>query len=183
MNERQIKNALRVRFAMKPRLSIVEELPVCGHSARADFVTIGKTLSGYEIKSDRDSLTRLADQIKYYDQVFELSSIVAAERHIKSVRQILPAHWGVIRISNSASQQFETLQEPTLSPNLCGTSILELLWTDELLSIVANQGWTGVRKSWGREKLRTFIAARSTPQQAIQFAIVEMKLRQHWRAA
>lgn len=183
MNEREIKQKFRAAFALQPDSLLIEELPLCRHSARADLAVVGRTISGYEIKSDRDNLSRLENQIQFYAQVFEFSTLLVAERHFETATKLLPAHWGIILVMGAGAQTFAKKRKATKSPDLCSESILELLWTDELLNIIADCGWTGVRKSWSRGKLRSFIASRIAPADAIASACVHMKLRRNWRAA
>src|SRR4051812_34115152 len=73
---------------------LFEELPLC-RTARADVAAVNCSLRGYEIKSENDTLNRLPLQIPFYDRVFDFSVIVAAEKHLKYARKIVPQHWGI----------------------------------------------------------------------------------------
>ena len=74
---------------------IVEELGLCRGTARVDIAVVNGQLSGYEIKSDRDTLSRLPAQMATYSRVFDTMTAVVAERHLGSTKAIIPDWWGV----------------------------------------------------------------------------------------
>lgn len=49
-----------------PDTTLIEELGLCQGLARIDLATVGGVLHGYEIKSNRDRLSRLASQAETY---------------------------------------------------------------------------------------------------------------------
>ena len=183
MNERVIKQKLRSELIIPESATIVEELQLCGHCARADFAVIDNTIRGFEIKSEKDNLSRLENQIGYYDQVFEFSTLVAAEKHLSAARQILPSHWGLIAVKANATIRLVSKRKAKRNKRLSSESILELLWMDELLEIVASKGLHGTRKSWGRGKLRSMIAANLTEAETLECASAQIRVRRNWRAA
>src|SRR5437660_3724885 len=62
---------------------------------RADIVVINGTMTGYEIKSDQDSLVRLAEQVDAYNRVFDHAAVVVGSRHSRSVMSAVPPFWGI----------------------------------------------------------------------------------------
>src|SRR4051794_28800137 len=78
-----------------PHTLVLNELGLRHGEFRADIAVINGSLTGYEIKSDRDSLVRLVDQVKAYDSVFDHASVVVGCRHARSVASLLPPHWGI----------------------------------------------------------------------------------------
>lgn len=69
-----------------------------GFSGRADLCVIpdgGRSIS-YEIKTDKDSLSRLAHQIRMYDHCFAERVLATTPRHVVGALQLLPEAWGVI---------------------------------------------------------------------------------------
>ena len=174
MNERAIKQKLRSELIVPESATIVEELQLCSHSARADLAVIDNTIRGFEIKSEKDSLSRLENQISYYDQVFEFSTLVAAEKHLGVARQILPSHWGLISVKQNAPIRLVGKRKAKRNNRFSSEAILELLWMDELLEIVASKGLLGTRKSWGRGKLRSLIAANLTPAETLECASAQI---------
>lgn len=69
-----------------------------GFSGRADLCVIpdsGRSI-GYEIKTEKDSLTRLAHQVRMYDHCFAERVLATTPRHVVGALQLLPETWGVI---------------------------------------------------------------------------------------
>jgi hypothetical protein len=50
---------------------------------------------GYEIKSDRDTLARLPNQIAAYELCFDTMTMVVGKRHLAKCRATLPEWWGI----------------------------------------------------------------------------------------
>jgi hypothetical protein len=69
--DRDIRPALVSRLqavhAEDPRTHIIDELPICQMRARADLAVVNGEITGFEIKSDVDRLTRLATQVGFMD--------------------------------------------------------------------------------------------------------------------
>jgi hypothetical protein len=63
---------------------LISELPLAGTSVRADLVALSEPneLLGIEVKSDRDSLTRLQRQLDTYNEYFDQVVLVVGERHV-----------------------------------------------------------------------------------------------------
>lgn len=68
-------------------------------SCKADLVILNGTATVYEIKSERDSLTRLASQVESYKRVFAAVNVIASESHIEGIRRILPNDVGIMCLS------------------------------------------------------------------------------------
>lgn len=65
----------------------------------ADVVVLNGTGTVYEIKSERDSLARLQEQVLGYRDVFASVCIIAGENHIGSILDTIPEDVGVIKLS------------------------------------------------------------------------------------
>jgi hypothetical protein len=66
---------------------------------KADLAILNGTSTVYEIKSERDSLTRLEKQVASYSKVFSRVYVIAGEQHIESVLRLIPADVGVLRLN------------------------------------------------------------------------------------
>ena len=89
-------------------------------SAIADVMMIlPGMICGIEIKSDADSYTRLAGQVKNYDKVYDRNYIVAGTKHAQHVREHVPEYWGVITVEKGEDGEldFYVLREPADNPN------------------------------------------------------------------
>ncbi len=86
-------------------------------SCKADVVILNGTSTVYEIKSERDSLSRLERQVESYLTVFEYVNVIAGENHIEGVMDTVPESVGVLKLSDKfqistvreAKQDFSTL--------------------------------------------------------------------------
>jgi hypothetical protein len=57
------------------------------------------SISGFEIKSERDSLARLRSQIPNYARCFDSLTLVAPARHLNHAREMLPNWWGLMEVT------------------------------------------------------------------------------------
>lgn len=68
-------------------------------SSRADVVMVSPfALFGIEIKSDADTYTRLASQVKDYDKYFDYNYVVVGTSHAMSIEEHVPEYWGIITV-------------------------------------------------------------------------------------
>ncbi|UTV88358.1 sce7726 family protein [Cobetia amphilecti] len=67
-------------------------------SSRADLVVLNGKASAYEIKSDRDSLSRLNKQIADYRKVFSHVYVIASHIHLDSVIENTPEDVGIMSL-------------------------------------------------------------------------------------
>src|SRR5262245_39425246 len=74
---------------------LVEEMGIWSGSVRIDIALINGSLSGYELKSDSDTLERLPRQLAIYGRVFDYLHLVVGKRHADKARALLPDWWGV----------------------------------------------------------------------------------------
>ena len=79
----------------------------------ADLVVLNGTSTVYEIKSERDTLRRLASQIESYSKVFERIFVVTSALKLRSLEQDLPEGIGIITLSRNYTLQ--TVREATTS--------------------------------------------------------------------
>ena len=114
-----------------PAARLVAEMGVTHGAGRIDLAAIGDDLEGYEIKADRDDLTRLPGQVELYGAVFGRLTLVAAPRHIDKAMQLLPAWWGV-SVVDGEQCRLTTLRAPAPNPSRDPLAIARLLWRDEV---------------------------------------------------
>ena len=70
---------------------------------KADVVILNGTGTVYEIKSERDSLNRLARQIDAYSRVFATVNVIVGENHLDYVETSMPDHVGIMVLSRQYS--------------------------------------------------------------------------------
>ena len=76
---------------------------------KADLVILNGTSTVYEVKSERDSLSRLKRQVEAYRRVFARLYVIAAEKHVPTVVASVPKDVGVMRLNSR--RQISTLRE------------------------------------------------------------------------
>lgn len=68
-------------------------------TSKADAVLFNGTATAYEIKSERDTLSRLPTQIENFYKVFPSVNVIAGENHIGNILATTPPHLGVMLLS------------------------------------------------------------------------------------
>ncbi len=106
--------------------------------ARADVVMVTPdALYGIEIKSDHDSYSRLAGQVKNYDLYYDYNIIAAGSRHGLHVAEHVPEWWGIITVEDDGGRlDFYFLRRPKANPKVDAKKKLSILWRPELARIL-----------------------------------------------
>lgn len=104
---------------------------------KADVVILNGTATVYEIKSDRDSLSRLQNQIHNYQKVFAKVYVVAGEHHISQILNCLPSEVGVLSLVRW--NRIRTVREAVERPDsVCPVTIFESLRVHEAQEVLRN---------------------------------------------
>lgn len=94
LRDHEIRQALVVKLSAKPDGRILHE--VSAGLAKLDVGHIhGGRWSGFEIKSDTDSLERLPLQAFEFDR-FHAMTLVTTAKHLSKATALIPAWWGII---------------------------------------------------------------------------------------
>ncbi len=135
---------------------VLDELGLCQGDVRIDVAAVNAgELSGFEIKSPADTLTRWPKQCRFYSKVVDRAWLVATERALEKAQA--PGWWGLIRIVQTKDQLGLRVIRPALpNPKPDRYSIARLLWRDEAIEALDALGLArGVRskpraKAWRR---------------------------------
>ncbi|HCH7782467.1 TPA: sce7726 family protein [Pseudomonas aeruginosa] len=143
MREAEIKRALKDQLEAEAggRLPFLEEVQINAGEIRADLVQV-QDMHCYEIKSAGDTLNRLIGQGSRYARVFELVTLVLAERHLKKAMPMLPTWWGVALIPDTPAQDFQHLRRATPIVRQEAETLATLLNRNEVLAVLAEIGAT-----------------------------------------
>ncbi len=99
-------------------------------ACKADLAILNGTATVYEIKSERDSLARLANQMVNYQKVFASVNVIASESHVSGVLAMVPDHVGVLSLTRRYT--IETIRDSVIAPErTCSTTIFESVRTAE----------------------------------------------------
>ena len=111
-----------------------------GH-CKADLVILNGTGNAYEIKSERDSLNRLANQIAAYSRVFATVNVFVGDKHFQYVNRILPEHVGILTLSSryQISRRRQAYDDPKRTDT---AAIFQAINQKEAARILKNVGAT-----------------------------------------
>lgn len=141
-NDVIIRSALKKKLgAHDKKVRIIEELGIRHGIARIDIAVVNEIMHGYEIKSDRDTLRRLPDQMNEYNDVFDKLTLVTGRHHLYDAINIIPDWWGIMvaKIDVNNKVIFYTIREAEDNQKQIGVSIARLLWREEALQILEEQ--------------------------------------------
>lgn len=144
------------------RLRIFEEFNI--GLSRADAFMVSEELTGFEIKSDRDSLERLSRQVKYYNLYCDIVYLAAGVRYADRAQEFLPDFWGIYCIKQYKDKHTELvlLRDAKPNPKAKLKNQLRLLWRNELTAIIKRNGLgrvSGLNKRKLAEKLLEHLPA------------------------
>jgi hypothetical protein len=106
---------------------------------KADLAILNGTAKVYEVKSERDSLSRLERQVATYAKVFAQVYVITAESHIDAVIASVPRDVGILLLN--ARHQIQTLREAADRPERTSpAAIFDSIRTDEARRILLSQG-------------------------------------------
>lgn len=136
-----LRESLLAKHAKQSDTVLFEELGVCRGRVRLDLAVVNGKFHGYEIKSDRDSLRRLAVQVDFYGKVLDQATLVIGERHLCEGLALLPSWWGVLRIRQTAREpRFETVRRAQKNPQRDPRALVEFLWLEDTLALLEDHG-------------------------------------------
>lgn len=108
---------------------------------KADLAILNGTGTVYEIKSERDSLSRLARQVDWYKRAFAKVYVVASEKHVPEVMSSTTDDVGVMVLS--PRYRISTVREATDQPDrTCPVTIFESLRKNEAKLVLKCLGFS-----------------------------------------
>ncbi|QDZ14020.1 sce7726 family protein [Humibacter ginsenosidimutans] len=149
VTEEEIRHVVRSAVAPHP-LPVgnlfVEEF-VVSERGRIDLALIGDRLSGFELKSDLDTLHRLPRQMATYGEVFDFCTLVVTQRHLPKARELLLPGWGLAVVKyGTEGLSYRQLRRPRPMKTVRKQALAQLLWRDEALhALDALDAAAGVR--------------------------------------
>ena len=104
---------------------------------KADLVILNGSATVYEIKSERDSLSRLERQLQTYQTVFPRRYVIAGENHVAAVLASTPVDVGVLQLSSRHS--ISTVREARERLDLVQpAAVFDAIRTDDAVSLLKN---------------------------------------------
>ncbi len=160
LTEREIRSAVVRRLLGSGQAGelLIEELGV--GAARVDLALATNRLLGFEIKSDFDTLDRLARQMHAYHCVFDTLTIVTTKTYLSQVEALLPVWWGiwVAEATENATVEVREQRPATSHDRQDPNSLAAMLWRDEAYAFVVDTLGPVVRARATRGDLQEVIA-------------------------
>ena len=186
MNEPQIRAAFH-RKRLKhhhddPATLVLDELGIQHGRYRADIATVNGRMSGYEIKSNDDSLRRLASQVLGYSAVFDRVIIIAGSRHLRNVERLVPAWWGIVSATAGprGGIHFKTIRRGCANPGVDDLAVCQLLWRAEAQEILSGTAVDRKLLRMKRSILYGLLVDELSSQELRRHVREKIKQRRNW---
>lgn len=145
----EIRTALLDRLdTLFPGDRVCPEMGLCLGETRVDVAVVNGHLHGFEIKSERDTLTRLRTQVEIYDRVLDYATVVSSPRHLENVERIVPKRWGLMEAVPLPDGEIalRRRRRGTLNHEQDPLSVAQLLWREEAAGVLVARGETVHRR-------------------------------------
>lgn len=180
---RALLHDLESRYIGDAETLIIDELPLCDGDARVDVAVINGMLAGYEIKSDRDDLRRLASQKEAYGRLFHQITLVTDSRQFQKVVESVPEWWGVMQATEEQGiVALRIARQPSANPSVDRNALVHLLWKDEAFDELRVRGMSTGMKNKPRHVLWRVLAETLNEAELVQVVSRRIKARGNWRS-
>ena len=186
MNDRIVRDAFHYRVLKKAHKCantfVVDELGLKNGAVRADIAVLNGKLIGYEIKTEKDNLERLTNQVSAYNEVFDKAFIVLSEKHLSKALQIVPDWWGIYLIEgNSERVRFKCFRKAQINRFKSALSIAQFLWRSEAIEVFQSTFNKPISSNKTKHYLCQEIALAHNPTDLGRITLNYLKNRKDWR--
>ena len=170
-------------YLQRDDILVIDELGLAHARVRVDVAVLNGVLHGYEIKSDRDNLDRLQNQLEIYQQALQKLTFVVAERHASKVVSLTPNWCGVLIAQRGprGGLHLSPLRRSSRNPEVNLFLMAHLLWRDEVQSILAMNGIAESALRAPRAKLYELLVEEVSEAKLAELIKFAMMRRQAWR--
>lgn len=176
------KDLINKDFSTKSN-RVVEELGISLGNSRIDIALINQNLTGFEIKSDFDTLKRLPSQIHYYQKYFDRLYLITTSQHLDHAIRIAPTGWGIYIVQEKKETQYlKKIRTAKLNKLIERESLVQLLWKDETISILQEKGLKNL-KGKNKFELYSVLSGLFSTKEIKKIVLAVLRNRTMWRAA
>lgn len=179
-----LHNRLRKQYYVKEDHLVIDELSLEHGRNRVDIAVFDNYIHGYEIKSSKDNLLRLQNQLLQYSKSLQKVTFVVAENHFKEVMTSTPEWCGLILVTKGprGGVSFRPMRRAKLNPNVDFFSLAHLLWKSEAIDLLYQYGVTERLEYKTRKDLYKQLNQIMTVQQLAWGIKTKLLKRGNWRA-
>jgi hypothetical protein len=162
---------------------ILDELGLRHGARRVDVAVVNGSLHGYEIKSDSDTLNRLAGQVEVYTAVLDYATLVVGQRLAAEARDQIPEWWG-LKIASEDRAKITTLidqRTASMNPQIDPIALAELLWRPEVIDLLSDLGAPPKLLRSPRAVLYRELVSSMSLVQLREAVRMRLKMRKGWR--
>lgn len=172
------------RHLHDPDTLILQELGLRHGAARVDIAVVNGCLHGYELKSDKDSLGRLARQERIYSSVLDRVTLIAGHRHLEEAMNLVPAWWGVqvAEMGPRGGVLFSLVRRARNNPSQDILAVAKLLWREEALELLHQVGVRRGFVSKPRAAIYARLAEVARPEEIRSRVRDRLRGRTGWRS-
>lgn len=148
-------------------------------AAIADVVGVTDgMLCAYELKSERDTLVRLPEQIRAYSEGADLITVVCAPVHRRDVLlELARARQTYVGVTVFGDVEYDVVRYPQTSPHVTFEALLAHLWNEDLRALLEERGWAeGVR---GRSR---YVMTRRLRDRGLELADLRAFVGRTWES-
>lgn len=180
-----------IRSALVGRLSatlrddevLVHELGLLQGSSRIDLAVVNGCVHGYEIKSDIDTLARLAGQRDAYSRALHYVTIVVTAKHASAAKKMVPRWWGVdVADAGETVVSITNQRQARPNPRVDRFSLAQLLWRDEVIAILRDIGAKPAILRGPRRAMWQAVAEAMSTEQLTKLVCTQIRRRGDWRS-
>lgn len=167
----------------RPDTLVIDELGLAHAKSRIDVAVINGCIHGYEIKSAKDNLVRLANQIDIYRTTLQKLTIVAAPKHVAGIITNAPEWCGVIAAEQGPKGgiAFHVLRNAVANPDVDPVMMAHLLWRDEVIKLLDRAGYAPKDLRQPRKQLYKMLCEAMTLPEITASIRSFMVQRRTWR--
>ncbi|MDM1073636.1 sce7726 family protein [Empedobacter brevis] len=178
----ELKESILSKYIEDDDSLVLDEYNLSLGIVRADIAVVNGVLHGYEIKSEKDSLIRLENQMLEYNKFFEYVTIVSCTKFINKIIDISPSHCGVISaemINNKVV--LKTIRKAKKNYNLDKISLVKALWREEMIDLLEDMNYKRGFKSKSKPLLYEILISEFTKKQLVDIVKCKLKNRVNWK--